>query len=193
MADPLLWLAQALWLMLPAYVANASAVKLGGGTPMDFGKVLRDGRRVFGPGKTWRGFLLGGLLGLVAGGVLHQLAPYAPGMTDFGAGSLWVLPVSGLAWGALLGDAVKSFVKRRVGKARGEPWLGPDQLDFVIGAWLLAMLLAQLAVIAGAAPSNVFLPLLTPPVVLTALIVTPALHLGTNWIGHRFGHKEVPW
>jgi CDP-2,3-bis-(O-geranylgeranyl)-sn-glycerol synthase len=183
-ADVLLWLVQALWLMLPAYVANASAVKLGGGTPMDFGKVLKDGRRVFGPGKTWRGFALGGLAGLIVGGLLHALATAAgAGVTDFGAGSAWLLTCAGLAWGALLGDAVKSFVKRRLGKERGAPWLGPDQLDFVLGAWLCALLLNPAALLAA----------VTLPVALIALLVTPALHLGTNWLGHRFGQKEVPW
>jgi CDP-2,3-bis-(O-geranylgeranyl)-sn-glycerol synthase len=193
-SDPLLWLAQAVWLMLPAYVANMSAVKLGGGTPMDFGKVLKDGRRVFGPGKTWRGFALGGLAGVLAGALLHAIAPSAPaGLTDFGQGAAWLPAVAGLAWGALLGDAAKSFVKRRVGKARGEAWLGPDQLDFVLGAWLLGLLLAQAGVAAGLAARNALLDALTLPVAAVVLLVTPALHLGTNWLGHRFGHKEVPW
>ena len=49
---------QALWLILPAYVANASAVLVGGGTPVDFGKNWRDGKRILGDGKTWRGLLL---------------------------------------------------------------------------------------------------------------------------------------
>lgn len=195
MADDLpLWLAQALWLMLPAYVANMSAVKLGGGAPMDFGKVMKDGHRVLGPGKTWRGFALGGLAGLVVGALLHLAAPAVGqgAVTDFG-GAAWPLTVAGLAWGALLGDAAKSFVKRRLGKERGQHWLGPDQLDFVLGSWLLAALLAQLGVALGLAPSNALLAALTLPVALIVLVVTPALHLGTNWLGHRLGQKEVPW
>ncbi|MCA1813842.1 MAG: CDP-2,3-bis-(O-geranylgeranyl)-sn-glycerol synthase [Halobacteriales archaeon] len=193
MADVLLWLVQALWLMLPAYIANASAVKVGGGTPMDFGKVLKDGRRVLGPGKTWRGFLLGGLAGTVGGALLHVLAPGAGGaMTDFGAGWAWLPTVAGLAWGALLGDAVKSFVKRRVGKERGAPWWGPDQLDFVLGAWSVAFLAGAGWEALGLGP-NPLLGALTLPVAVIALVVTPMLHLGTNWLGHRYGQKEVPW
>lgn len=194
MADPLLWLPQALWLMLPSYVANMSAVKVGGGTPMDFGKVLKDGRRVFGPGKTWRGFLLGGLLGTLLGGALHGLAPLTGGVaTDFGAGWSWILICAALGFGALLGDAVKSFVKRRLGKERGAPWLGPDQLDFVLGAWLVALLAGQLAVWGQLAPVNWLLATLTPGLAIVILVITPVLHLGTNWLGHRFGQKEVPW
>jgi CDP-2,3-bis-(O-geranylgeranyl)-sn-glycerol synthase len=194
MADPLLWLAQALWLMMPAYVANMSAVKLGGGRPMDLGRSMGDGRRVLGDGKTWRGFLLGGLAGFLTGGLLHAAAPSAGGaVTDFGAGSLWVLSSLGLAFGALLGDAAKSFVKRRLGKERGQHWLGPDQLDFVLGAWLLTLLLGQVGVALGMAGENWLLAALSLPVALIVLVLTPVLHLGTNWLGHRFGHKEVPW
>ncbi|HDS59894.1 MAG TPA: CDP-archaeol synthase, partial [Thermoplasmatales archaeon] len=41
---------EAVWLVLPAYLANASAVVLGGGTPIDFGKTWRD-KRLLGDGK----------------------------------------------------------------------------------------------------------------------------------------------
>ncbi|HEY4704839.1 MAG TPA: CDP-archaeol synthase, partial [Thermoplasmata archaeon] len=37
--------ALAFWFLLPAYAANPMAVVFGGGTPMDFGRSLRDGRR----------------------------------------------------------------------------------------------------------------------------------------------------
>jgi CDP-2,3-bis-(O-geranylgeranyl)-sn-glycerol synthase len=192
--DPLLWLAQALWLMMPAYMANMSAVKVGGGTPMDFGRIMKDGRRVFGPGKTWRGFLLGGLAGLLLGFAQHQAAPLAGGaLTDFGPALAWALPVAGLAWGALLGDALKSFLKRRVGKERGAPWLGPDQLDFVLGAWAMALLLSEIAVAVGWTQTNWLLTTVTPPLAVIIFVLTPALHLATNWLGHRYGHKEVPW
>lgn len=193
MADPVLWLAQALWLMGPAYVANMSAVKVGGGAPMDGGRVMADGRRMLGDGKTWRGFLLGGLLGTLTAGLGAVLAPMLGGaVTDFG-GPAWPLIGIGLAFGALLGDAGKSFLKRRVGLDRGASWMGPDQLDFVVGAWLLVLLTGQAAVALGLAPTNWLLTALSLEVALMILIVTPALHLATNWLGHRFGHKEVPW
>ena len=51
--DIILILAQAFWFMLPAYVANPTAVVFGGGRPIDAGRVLRDGRRFLGDGKTW--------------------------------------------------------------------------------------------------------------------------------------------
>src|SRR2546422_10015344 len=64
----------AFWFLLPAYVANPMAVVFGGGTPMDFGRALRDGRRILGDGKTWRGVARGGRSGRVP-----RPLPDAPG------------------------------------------------------------------------------------------------------------------
>src|SRR3989454_11668937 len=70
---------QALWFFLPAYVANPMAVVFGGGTPIDFGRTLRDGERLFGDGKTWRGLvggtLAGGPPGVAPGPPFPALAP----------------------------------------------------------------------------------------------------------------------
>ncbi len=45
----------------PAYLANAGMVFAGGGKPIDGGKILKDGRRLFGEHKTWRGLIFGPL------------------------------------------------------------------------------------------------------------------------------------
>src|SRR2546426_9134833 len=58
---------QALWFFLPAFVANPMAVVFGGGTPIDFGRILRDGERLFGDGKTWRGLVGGTLIAALLG------------------------------------------------------------------------------------------------------------------------------
>ena len=80
--------------------------------PVDGGLVLRDGRRLFGPSKTWPGAAFAIL-------VPACLAP-------------WV----GLSWraGALVGatamagDCFSSFVKRRLGLAASSMALGLDQV-----------------------------------------------------------------
>jgi len=46
---------------MPGYLANAGLLIWGGGKPLDGGKIAKDGRRLFGPGKTIRGFFLGPL------------------------------------------------------------------------------------------------------------------------------------
>lgn len=185
--------AQAVWLMLPAYVANMSPVVLGGGTPVDLGRSWR-GRRLLGDGKTWRGLAGGTLSGLGMAAVLHYVAPLSGNvLSDFGSGPAWIVIGLALAAGALLGDLVKSFAKRRLGIARGHRWFPMDQLDFVLGAWLLAWAVSEYAVQAGHATSNWFLGFFTPGVIVVVLILTPLLHLGTNALGHKLGTKEVPW
>ncbi len=60
---------QAIWFILPAYVANATPVLTGGGPPIDGGKKLSDGYRILGDGKTIRGFILGLLAGSIVGAI----------------------------------------------------------------------------------------------------------------------------
>ena len=170
----------ALWIMIPAYVPNSAAAVLGGGTPIDFGKTFRDGRRIFGDGKTYRGFFGGVLSGILAGLVLIW-ATSAFGLT--GLPQHTFLSVTLLATGALLGDLIKSFLKRRLGKDRGESWFLADQYDLVVGAFVLILLFNP-----GWLFENITLPIAIWIVILTLL-----LHRIVNIIGYYIGVKEVPW
>jgi CDP-2,3-bis-(O-geranylgeranyl)-sn-glycerol synthase len=80
--------------------------------PLDCGMRLRDGQRLFGDHKTWRGFLLGTLAcALVA-------ALVGPGFaTGAGVGAL-----------SLTGDALSSALKRRLRLAPGSEIAALDQL-----------------------------------------------------------------
>ena len=69
-------LIQALWIIFPAYVANGSAVLVGGGTTVDFGKNWKDGKRILGDGKTWRGLFVGTFVGMTCGFGLSVAAKY---------------------------------------------------------------------------------------------------------------------
>ena len=158
----------ALWFILPAYFANAAPVILGGGPPLDGGRNFTDGRRIFGDGKTVRGFVAGlaagTIIGLIQGIAKSQLSHYL---------ALGFL----LALGALLGDLLGSFIKRRMGIERGGAALGLDQLGFVVIALLLAS------------------PITLPgwQVIVTLLIITPPIHLATNFIGHKLKLKARPY
>ena len=170
----------ALWLMLPAYVPNSSAVLFAGKTPLDLGRNFVDGKRVFGSGKTFRGIIGGTLSGIVVG-LLLQLIKNS---THIGVPSfdpLSVIPA--LSLGAMLGDLTKSFFKRRLGMDRGDPLPIVDQLDFVIGAWVLTY-----AFFSGWFTLN-----FTLPVIVVVLILSPLLHLGVNIIGFKLGKKKEPW
>jgi CDP-2,3-bis-(O-geranylgeranyl)-sn-glycerol synthase len=173
----LIW---ALWIMLPAYIPNPVAALSGGGTPIDFGRNYTDGRRIFGDGKTWQGFGIGILAGIITGLILMWLAQQSP---QAGLPEHTLLSVSLLASGALLGDLVKSFFKRRLKKERGTQWPVADQYDLVAGAFLLMLIFD---------PAWLFATV-TLPVFLIILILTPVLHRATNIVGYMLRIKEVPW
>jgi hypothetical protein len=120
--------------------------------PIDGGRTMRDGRRIFGDHKTWKGFAgmvgLGAICGLAWGALTSStgLAPYNLFQTAHAPTPEW-----NAATGALLGLAYglfelpNSFLKRRVGitpgKTHGGAWtilfVVLDQIDSVIGCALV--------------------------------------------------------
>jgi len=180
--DLVVIVATAIWAMLPAYVPNNAAVLGGGGRPIDGGRVW-DGARLLGDGKTWRGTVIGIGAGVFLGGLLVSIrAPVSEALglslPGFSIGALLALPT-----GAMLGDIVASFLKRRTGRERGRPFPVVDQLDFVVGALLLTAIVDL----------SWFQTVFTAPVVLAVLVVTPILHLLTNAIAYLLGLKDEPW
>jgi CDP-2,3-bis-(O-geranylgeranyl)-sn-glycerol synthase len=170
----------AIWLMLPAYVPNNAAVVLGGGTPVDFGREWR-GDRILGDGKTWRG----GAGGIGAGFGLAVLlnAAVAQGYVPEFIPTFELHAGFALALGAILGDMGASFLKRRTGRERGAPFPGVDQLDFVVGAFVVTALIAP----------DWFFDEFTVEVIIAVLVLTPLLHVTTNLIAYRLGLKDEPW
>jgi CDP-2,3-bis-(O-geranylgeranyl)-sn-glycerol synthase len=174
--------AVAVWAMLPAYVPNNVAVLAGGGRPIDGGRTWND-RRVLGDGKTWRGTAFGTLAGVALAVLLNVLEP---GVSDALGVALPTFPVAAmvaLAFGAMLGDILASFLKRRTGRERGAAFPLVDQLDFVLVALALAAL---------AAPTW-FADTFTLDVVVAVLVLTPILHLLTNGIAYLLGLKDEPY
>ena len=130
---------QAIWFILPAYTANGLPVLFGGGSPIDFGKTF-NGKRIFGDGKTIRGFvggvLSGTLVGLTlfyVGPILNQSIPESQGLIDLSYNPILGLLIS---VGALTGDLVGSFIKRRLNLKRGAPAPFLDQITFLVFAFL---------------------------------------------------------
>ncbi|ASI99421.1 CDP-2,3-bis-(O-geranylgeranyl)-sn-glycerol synthase [Thermococcus celer] len=165
----LLW---ALWYVLPAYFANASPVLVGGGRPIDGGRTWRDGRRLLGDGKTWRGLAGGVTIGTLVGVLQYYITP-----GYYGSLKTAVLLAFLLSFGALIGDLTGSFIKRRVNLPRGAPAVGLDQLGFLISA--LAFAYPVKTVSSGQ--------------MLFLLLFTPFVHWGANYLAYRMGWKSVPW
>ncbi len=161
-----------LHLFAPAYFANSSALIFGGGKPLDFGRYFIDGRRILGDGVTIRGTALGTLAGFVLGIIFYYIFDN-PLLNNVNIYLLAFL----LSFGALLGDAVGSFIKRRLKIERGKPAPLLDQLDFVFGAIFLSS----------------FIYNYTTKIILTLIVITPVLHLTANVIGYLLKLKDVPW
>jgi CDP-2,3-bis-(O-geranylgeranyl)-sn-glycerol synthase len=178
--DILISFISAMWFMLPAYLPNSVAAYFGGGTPIDGGRVYRDGKRIFGDGKTWRGMMAGILSGFIIG-IIQIGVRNTAGLTFLP--ELTVPVVILLPTGALLGDLVKSFFKRRLGKERGAPWLVADQYDFVAGAFVLLL----------AFQYQWLVTTVTLQMVFWIIVITPILHRLVNIIGYLAGVKDVPW
>jgi CDP-2,3-bis-(O-geranylgeranyl)-sn-glycerol synthase len=139
-----------------------------------------------GDGKTIRGFIGGMIGGLLVGG----FEAFISSNVIYEAGKLTVLsaifidtlqctPLRAflLSLGALVGDLLGSFTKRRLGFNRGAPLPLLDQLTFLVGAFALV--------------SIVFPFQWEYAVVL--LIATPLIHLAANAISYLLGLKKVPW
>lgn len=166
----------AVWLMMPAYISNPMAVVFGGGKPIDLGMNWIDGKRIMGDGKTFRGLMAGTGCGIIAGLIQMFLTPLS-----FPAFTFTVIIT--MSFGALLGDMIKSFFKRRLGFPRGKEMPLVDQLDFVAGAWILTYLVDK----------NWFTANFSPEIMIIVVILTPVLHRLTNILGFRLKLKKEPW
>jgi len=173
--------AVAIWAMLPAYIPNNVAVLAGGGRPIDGGRTLDDGNRLLGDGKTWRGTAFGTAAGVAVALVLNRIHPFVSGVVV--ADPFPIAAAVSLAFGAMLGDILASFLKRRTGRERGAVFPGVDQLDFVVVSLVLTAIVA----------TGWFLDTFTLPVVVAVLVLTPLLHVSTNAIAYALGLKDEPW
>jgi len=180
--DPVAVVAVAVWAMLPAYVPNNAAVLVGGGHPIDAGRTWR-GARVLGDGKTWRGTAAGALAGIALALVLNAVGPTISAATGLPLPAFPPVAMVALPIGAMVGDALASFLKRRTGRERGAAFPGIDQFDFVLGALVLTALGAF----------EWFTATFTLSVLAVVLVLTPLLHVGTNVIAYQVGLKSETW
>ena len=143
---------------------------------MDGGKKWK-GKPILGKNKTWRGFFAAIIFAVITVHIQLLLYPYAISLSlfDYARCDALLLGIL-LGAGAILGDALKSFFKRRLGKKPGSMWVPFDQIDFIIGGMALGAI--------------VYFPGWI--VALIILVVTPALHFLVNFIAYKLGIKEVP-
>ena len=158
-------ISSALLFIGPAYFANAAPLVLGGGASLDGGRSLADGRPIFGPHKTVRG--------VIAGIVVGTLIGLAESLVDPRLATAGFM----IALGAVLGDLLGAFVKRRLNVEPGKAFPVLDQLDFILGSVVLGYPFFQVGLIS----------------ILLVVVVTPPIHLATNYGAYRLGIKKTQW
>ncbi|MFH1126121.1 MAG: CDP-2,3-bis-(O-geranylgeranyl)-sn-glycerol synthase [Candidatus Altiarchaeota archaeon] len=184
-------LVEALWFILPAYVANSIANDVAHirflekfSYPLDFGLKWR-GVRILGENKTWRGLFFGVAAALITGFLQEAYSSQAAVfLSDYlHLNSSLNLPQMSLTlafllgFGGMTGDAVKSFFKRRMGIESGRPAPLLDQLDYIFGAFFFSWLIV---------PINLdYFALI--------VIITVPLHLLANFVAWLLKLKKVPW
>ena len=158
--------------LIPLYITNSTALLFGGKRPLDCNRKLL-GAPVFGKGKTLEGTLSGLAFGLLS---VFLLAHFLPEYTAW-LHPNYLLFGSLLCFGAVAGDLMGSFIKRRSGIQRGGRVFLLDQLDFVIGGIALTYWLA--------APK--------PEEAALIVVITLFAHCLSNYIAYRLKMKSVPW
>ncbi len=145
-------ISETIWLFLPAIVANITPVYFAHynwlpslNKPLDGHQTWR-GYRLLGNNKTVRGLISGIIAGLLIGLMQFLTSHLTVSISLINYSSLAVALTTGglLAFSALAGDAIASFFKRQLNIAPGKPWIPFDQIDFVIGAFLVSILFTPL-------------------------------------------------
>ncbi len=174
---------EAFYLILPAYFANMAPVIFAKlkwleflNKPIDGGKKLNN-EFILGTNKTWRGLVSGIIFAMIIAGIQAWLY----GFQSFYNISLFNYQESYLlfgflaGFGAIFGDGLKSFFKRRIGIASGKSWPVLDQIDFVFGFWAFTYFIVE--------PSGW--------VTFAFFLITLVLHPTINVIAYLLGIKKV--
>jgi len=176
-----------LWFFLPAGIANMVPIFVAQipvlkpyDAPLDFGKTFR-GKRLFGSHKTWRGLAAGTIFGTITLWLQQLAVDHSSWLQVWTArvdySQLPALVLGPLfAFGALGGDAVESFFKRRRGIAPGRGWFPFDQTDYIIGAAIASVPFVTLSL----------------PQYAVLIILWLAIHVAASVIGYFIGVKERP-
>jgi len=159
---------EGLIVILPAMVANATPVLSKGKIPIDFNKKFIDGRRLLGDGKTWEGLIVGLTAGTITGLILALI------MRESILIEIGILA----SLGAMIGDIIASFIKRRLRLERGEPAPILDQLNFYIGAVIVLYIAGYRFTLA---------------ILLILAIISGLLHILANIVAYKLKLKKVPW
>ncbi len=175
-------LVEVTWILLPIYAANGLTpvvMRFLKGHPIDGGRMLGK-NRILGDGKSWEGLFFGTFMGIVIAVVEMLAFPFLPwGLSPVSLNIIAMTPFIGflLGFGAMAGDVVASFFKRRMGRPRGAPVPLLDQLDFLAGSFLMLSLVV----------------VVKWEWIIMGTIITLVFHVVANVIAYKIGVKKTPW
>lgn len=182
MAEPFgIFLLKCFYLMLPAYLANMAPVIIKKvdlfAFPIDFNKQINN-KPVLGKNKTFRGLIFG-----VAFAVAVAYFQFLVYEIDFFRDlsfidyQNWLLFGFLMGLGALTGDLIKSFFKRRLGLEPGAKFVPFDQTDFVVGALVFIIPIFDL----------------TLKILIVSLLLSFVLHIIVNHLAFYLKIRNEKW
>jgi CDP-2,3-bis-(O-geranylgeranyl)-sn-glycerol synthase len=130
-------------------------------------------RRLLGENKTVAAYYAGPALGMLVFGVYALVCAAFFKYPDWIA---WLTDGLVIGLGAVLGDQIKSFIKRRLDRPAGSPWFF-DRIDFAIGGGLAAWWRFDWV---------------TWRHVLIIILLAYPVHLIGNQISHARGWRDTP-
>lgn len=160
-----------IYFMLPTYFANMAPV---------FGRFVFKrfnhpiSKRLCGEHKTWKGLILGVLAAIIVSFIQYKLNIQELKLYDYND---WLLFGFLMGFGALFGDALKSFFKRRFNINPGNSWIPFDQIDFVIGSLFFSSFIFFIGW------KNIFI----------IIIISFLLHIITNHVAYYLRIRDEKW
>ena len=165
-----------LYFALPIYIGNMMPVFVRKIPLLDF----PINKKLFGSHKTVRGYISA----IIAAIIMFYIQLYLYDTTFFRKISLINYSESNIfllgflsGFGAITGDLVKSYFKRKKGIKPGQKWVPYDQLDFMFGALILLYPFVKLTFLS----------------ISILILLTPFLHVLVNHIGYLLKIRETKW
>jgi CDP-2,3-bis-(O-geranylgeranyl)-sn-glycerol synthase len=178
----LILILKSIYVMMPAYFANMAPVIVKKwfkrlAIPIDFNKKINK-KPIFGKNKTFRGLIFAIIFAIIIAFIQKLLfninAFQAISINDY---SNWILFGFLMGFGAIFGDLVESFVKRRLNFESGKPFIPFDQIDFILGALLFASFIVDFDLI----------------MIIIILLVSIILHILVNHFAYYTKIRNEKW
>ena len=182
------WIFSRLYFFLPVYIANISPPLANRFGLLKFLKKPVDGKkkinniRILGSHKTWRGVfveIVNGIIIIYLQRWLYQFSFFeAHSLLNYQRENILLLGFL-LSVGAVAGDLMSAFFKRRLKLKPGAKFMPFDQINYIIGAFILLSLF-----------SDINLKIFSWIIIL---FLTFFLHIVTNLAGYYLGLHTAKW